>query len=106
MPMPKGHTTKKVARREAIEETKKEIAESFQDDFKGLAIARGKNVLVKVFDQAEEGCRTSQKMILDRFAPAAKAIDANSGSGNLNIQINVQPFEREEVFVEEENAAG
>lgn len=96
--MPAGHKTKKTLIREEVDKKSNDIAVNY---FVGIVAERGPKIIEKVFDQAEEGCTTSQKLVFDRILPAAKAIDANSETGNLNIQINVGKLERETVEIVE-----
>lgn len=92
--MPAGHKTKKVLIREEVEKKSTDIAVNF---FLDMVAEKGPQVIKKIFDQAiDEGCRTSQKLIMDRFAPAAKAVDANANSGDFNIQVNIGKLQHED----------
>ena len=46
-------------------------------------------VLKVVINQAEEGCRKSQKMVLDRVVPIQKAADPDQFDADNTITINV-----------------
>lgn len=87
--MPKGHKTKKVALREEVQEL---AAVTFKD----MMLEKTEDIVNVVYKKAMEGDMSAAKMWLDRVIPVSKAIDANSGSGDFNIQINIQNFERED----------
>jgi hypothetical protein len=86
--MPAGYKTKKVRVREEVED----LAIS---TFKDMMIGKTENVLIKVYEKTQEGDMTACKLWLDRVLPVTKAVDSDSSSGDLNIQINVQGLERE-----------
>lgn len=57
----------------------------------------GPKVVDKVVDQAiKDGCRQSQKMILDRISPTKKAEDGNE-RGAANVTINIKTLTRDNV---------
>lgn len=89
--MPLGHKTKKTLIKEEVEKKSTELTIAY---FTDMVADRGPQVIKTIFDQAiNDGCRSSQKLIMDRFAPAAKAIDANASNNDFNIQINVGKLE-------------
>ena len=50
-----------------------------------------------VGDQALAGCRTSQKMILDRAVPVIKAEDINEGGRDVQVEIKITNLTRANV---------
>lgn len=94
--MPKGHKTKKTLIKEEVERKSTELTIQFFND---TFAEKGQKVITAIFDQAiNDGCRTSQKMIMDRFAPVAKAIDANANKQDFNIHINVGELSRPNII--------
>ena len=51
------------------------------------------NVLEVVMEQAKEGCRASQKIVLDRIIPTRKATDKDIDQSKGNIIINVSSLD-------------
>lgn len=99
--MPKGHKTKKTLIKEEVEKKSTELTVKY---FTDMVADRGPQVIEKIFDQAiNDGCRSSQKLIMDRFAPAAKAIDANANNTDFNIQINVGELQPTVIEVKGDN---
>lgn len=87
---PKGSLNKKTIQREIYREAAIDL---LGENLKAVA--------EKVIAQAIDGCRKSQKMILDRALPAAKAVDHTAGDPLKEINISFSTFTGEtKPFVE------
>lgn len=75
---PAGRKNNSTLKREALREEATDI----------LSAKIGKVVQVVLNQAIEEGCRQSQKMILDRILPAVKSVDSKEGDALKEIHIN------------------
>ena len=77
------------------------IREAIQGDFDKMLETKAKKIFEVVADQALEGCRQSQKMILDRVVATMHASPekdgANKFAGGINITIGAMPGQSVEV---------
>lgn len=80
---PKGSKNRKTLLKEQI---RQEIREKAGD----LVLDSAEKVVQKVIAQALDGCRVSQKIIMDRFMPARKAVEGdNDGPSRPTVHITV-----------------
>lgn len=57
---------------------------ALRDGLEDMLLDRGQEILQIIMDQAVDGCRTSQKMVMDRLMPAMKSEDSASKGGSQN----------------------
>lgn len=87
--MPKGHKTKKTLIKEEVQNLSVQV-------FKDQMIQKTGNILEAVYEKAVEGDMSAAKIWLDRVMPTTKAIDPDANNGDLQINIQVNTYEREE----------
>lgn len=85
MPRPKGSKNRAtIAKEFATAELRRCVKNA-----NGLVVTQLEKVVNVVIQQALDGCRQSQKMLLDRGLPILRAAESERpGSGNINITIN------------------
>ena len=73
------------------------VKEMMKGEASDLLFENLPKVMNAVIEQAMEGCRTSQKMILDRAMPAAKAIEVGTPDGGNEFTFTVRKLEETDI---------
>lgn len=87
---PKAPAVRKAGRPPGAKNKSTLLKEALAGDFDDMLQSKAKAIFNVVADQALEGCRQSQKMILDRVVPTVHATsdeDKNKFSGGVHITI-------------------
>ena len=81
--LPKDKIAKKKGGRPAGSRNKKTlVAMAVRDGLEQQLLDKGQEILQVIMDQAIDGCRPSQKMIMDRLMPTMKASDGDNKPTN------------------------
>lgn len=86
---PKSRLPRKAGRPKGSLNKSTLVAHAVRDGLEQSLLAKGEKILEAVMDQAIDGCRVSQKMVMDRLMPVIKASDGETKGGAPTINISI-----------------